>query len=42
MTVKRMVQLIHAARVQTGATFPVWVDESNPQKVRTDCSQPIT
>jgi len=37
-----MVQPIHVARVQTGATFPVRVDESNPQKLRTDCSQRIT
>ena len=42
VTVNREVQHIHVARVQTGATFPVQVDETNPQKVGIDFSQPIT
>jgi hypothetical protein len=42
VTVKRTVDLIHVARVQTGATFPVQVDATNPQKVRIDFNQPIT
>jgi hypothetical protein len=31
-----------AARVQSGATFPVQVDAADPQKVRIDFNQPIT
>jgi hypothetical protein len=42
VTVRREVQHIHVARVQTGATFRVWVDEADPQKVGIDFSQPIT
>jgi hypothetical protein len=36
VTVKRRVQLIHLPRVQTGASFPVQVDETNPQAVQID------
>ena len=42
VAVKRTVDLNHLARVQTGATIPVQVDATNPQKVRIDFSQPIT
>jgi hypothetical protein len=42
VTVKREVEHIHLARVQTGATFPVRVDETNPQKTGIDFSQSIT
>lgn len=41
VTVKRRIQLIYLARVQPGATFPVQVDETNPQAVRIDFNQPI-
>jgi len=41
VTVKRKVELIHVARVQPGATIPVEVDATNPQKVRLDFAQPI-
>jgi Protein of unknown function (DUF3592) len=39
--VERTVDLNHMARVQPGATIPVWVDPTNPQKVRIDFTQPI-
>jgi len=42
VTVQRTVELIHLARVQPGATIPVQVDATNPQKVRIDFNQPIT
>ena len=41
VTVKRRVQLIYLPRVQPGATFPVQVDETDPQKVQIDFNQPI-
>ena len=39
VTVKPSVQLIHLARVQPGATIPVQVDATNPQKVLIDFNQ---
>jgi hypothetical protein len=41
VTVKRRIDLIHAGRVQPGATIPVKVDASNPQKVVIDFNRPI-
>jgi hypothetical protein len=41
VTVKRRIDLIHVARVQPGATIPVKVDASNPQKVVIDFNRPI-
>jgi hypothetical protein len=42
VTVKRSVDLNHLGRLQIGATIPVQVDATDPQKVRIDFSQPIT
>ncbi len=44
VTVKRTVDLIHVVvgRLQIGATIPVQVDATDPQRVRFDFSQPIT
>jgi hypothetical protein len=44
VTVKRTVDLSHVVvgHLKTGATFPVQVDATDPQKVRFDFSQPIT
>ena len=41
VTVKPSVQFIHLARVQPGATIPVQVDATNPQKVLIDFNEPI-
>jgi hypothetical protein len=38
--VKRRVDAVHTARLHTGATIPVQVDETNPQKVVLDFNQP--
>jgi hypothetical protein len=40
--IERSVQVIHVSRLQTGAIFPVWVDETNPEKVRIDFIQLMT
>lgn len=44
VTVKRTVDLSHVVvgHLKTGATIPVQVDATDPQKVRFDFSQPIT
>ena len=42
VTVRRRVHIIHLPRVQPGATIPVWVDATRPERVRIDFNQPIT
>jgi hypothetical protein len=41
VTVRRDVDLIHLSRLQPGATIPVQVDATNPQKVRIDFTRPV-